>query len=75
MTPYTRVTSTAQRPRRAQRLWLAVLLVVATLMSTALAQTAGGRLVIARGDPPTNLDPHKTGRPRPTRSTRSSAAG
>lgn len=61
MTPYTRVSSRAQCPRRAQRLWLAVLLVVATLMSTALAQTTGGRLVIARGDPPTNLDPHKTG--------------
>ncbi len=65
MTPYTRVSSTAQRPRRAQRLWLAALLVAATLLSTALstalAQTAGGKLVIARGDPPTNLDPHKTG--------------
>ncbi len=61
MTPYTRVPRTAQRPRRAPLALLAVLLAVAALLSTALAQTTGGRLVIARGDPPTNLDPHKTG--------------
>lgn len=61
MTPYTRVPSTAQRPRLARWAWLAALLLAATLMSTALAQTTGGRFVMARGDPPTNLDPHRTG--------------
>ncbi len=39
----------------------ALLLSAASLLSIAAAQESGGRLVLARPDPPSILDPHKTG--------------
>lgn len=61
MIPSTRVPRTAVRASRARWFLLAALVATATLLSAAWAQTAGGKLVLGRGDPPTNLDPHKTG--------------
>lgn len=37
------------------------LLLLSAFAGTAFAQTSGGKFVIARGDPPSILDPHKTG--------------
>lgn len=61
MTPAASVSRPSPRARSVRLVLLAALLALATLTSTALAQTAGGKLVLGRGDPPTNLDPHKTG--------------
>lgn len=61
MTPSVLDPRPSPRARTVRRVLLAALLALATLTSTAVAQTAGGKLVLGRGDPPTNLDPHKTG--------------
>ena len=61
MTPSVLDPRPSPRARSVRLVLLAALLALATLMSTAVAQTAGGKLVLGRGDPPTNLDPHKTG--------------
>lgn len=61
MTPSVHVPRPSARARTVRLMLFAVIVALATLASTAFAQVAGGRLVLGRGDPPTNLDPHKTG--------------
>lgn len=61
MTPSVLDPRPSQRARTVRLVLLAALLALATLTATAFAQTPGGKLVLGRGDPPTNLDPHKTG--------------
>lgn len=56
--------SNLESARKSQKVpyWLAVaLLSVGMLFSYALGQEPGGRLTLARPDPPSILDPHKTG--------------